>query len=209
MAKQVLALTGMTPSEFVRTIAPALWQAFAEGMKKFIEASGGQRSPIAASAEQHRWMREYVTAERELVRLGMARLSTEPHQVSGILKGAADRVLIEPELVHSLTVWDLERGRLSEPLGRSFEFVKIQPLSTRRGSKPQYDWALLQPPVAAEAKLGKLKTPAALVRFCRENVVLCDTGEKPDPLPDDKTVRQAISNYGLDDIAEIKMRKSG
>jgi hypothetical protein len=211
MVKQrALALEeGMSPSEFVATIAPALWQAFDASLKKFIEASGGQHSPVAETAAQQQHMRAYVAAERELVRLGMARLSAEPHQVSGILKGTAHRVLIEPELVLSLTNWDLKRGTLLDPHGRSFEFVKIQPLRAARGSKPQYDWGLLQPLVVEEAKRGKLKKPATLVRFCREQVVLCDTGKKPEPLPDDKTVRQAISKYGLDEIAQIKMRKSG
>jgi hypothetical protein len=211
MVKQrVLALDeGMSPSEFVATIAPALWQAFDASLKKFIEACGGQYGAIAATAAQQRYLREYVTAQQELVQLGIARLSAEPHQVSGILRGTAHRVLIEPELVLLLTNWDLKRGMLSEPHGRSFEFVKIQPLRAGRGSKPQYDWGLLQPLVVEEAKRGNLKKPAALVRFCREQVVLCDTGEKPEPLPDDKTVRQAISKYGLDEIAQIKMRKSG
>jgi hypothetical protein len=37
-----------------------------------------------------------------------------------------------------------------------------------------------------------------LLRYCRDNVLLRDSGKRPQPgSPDDKTVREAITKHGL------------
>lgn len=208
-SEAVLAL-GMTPSEFTKELDPDIWQLFDSGVRRFIEACDGEFSAIAATAAQHKYQKQYVMAERELIALGIARLATEAHRVSGVMQGASNRTLIDSDVVNSLTIWHLRLGRLSVPHGRSFDHVRIQPphpARPSRGTKPVYDWSQLRSDLLVELKQTHFRNPAELVKWCRANVGLCESGEKPFKSPDDATTRAAIIKYGLDKIAEIRMTK--
>jgi len=201
---------GMTPSEFAKEADPATWQIYDSGIRHFIEACGGVFSTSGSTAAQQEYQRQYISAQRELVRVGIARLTSEPHHVSGVMQGAANRVLIDPDLVLSLTIWDLRLNKLFAPHGRIFDHVRIQPLratASARGRKSTYDWVGLKAPLADKTERTDFKTVAQLVEWCTEKVVLRKTGKKPSEPPNDATVRDAISKHGLDKIAGIDPRR--
>ena len=207
----VLAL-GMTPSEFVREIDPVTWQIYDSGIRQFVDACGGVFSASGSTAAQQQFQRQYISAQRKLIPMGIARLSAEPNLVSGVMQGAADRVVIDTDVVLSLTSWELRLGRLWAPHGRSFDHVRIQPLRearSARGTKRTYDWSQLRSRLVEEIEQTQFKSPAELVRWCRANVVLCESGKRPPKSPDDATTRAAIIKYGLDKLAKIEMSSSG
>lgn len=204
MTTEVIAdlAQGMSLCEFARSVEPALWDSWNASKDCYVNASGGAWRATATTATQQRYLKECISTHRELVQSAKEHLQTQPYLVSAIMRGGASRVQMEIPMVVSLE-WDLRLERFWSIFGATFEFVRIQPLRSKRGSKLSYDWPRLTKQLQEYVARNTFGSFAELVRWCRTNIVLIETGKRPDKLPDDNTVRPMIIKYGLEKIAKV------
>jgi hypothetical protein len=90
---------------------------------------------------------------------------------------------------------------------RRFEHVRVFKLKAGPGAERQYGWPAMARQLEKEGV--DYPTDAKLVRYCRENLLLSISGERPDPLPADKTTREAITKYGLWRFSKERGQGSG
>jgi hypothetical protein len=131
-------------------------------------------------------------------------------RVMGVRPGAFEAEVIAMPLLEILrpTIETSELVEMTWPAdhARRYELVRVFRLKAGPGVERRYDW----PSIARRLKKdGKIyPTDAKLVKFCMENVLLV-SGERPDPFPNDKTTREAITKYGLWKFSEQKGEGSG
>ncbi len=120
-------------------------------------------------------------------------------EVRGIPFGENEPVVIHKAMLESMffgiEISEVREQSVPYETARRFDHVRVFRLSVGPGVGPQYDWRTIAKRLEREGIL--YPTNAALVRFCRENVLLLLTGEKPDPIPDDKTAREIIEKLDL------------
>jgi hypothetical protein len=107
-----------------------------------------------------------------------------------------------PLLEHMLPIIEtselLDTSNFPEIARRRFEHVRVFELARKAvGGRPaMYDWERLADKIRTEGI--RFSSARDLLRYCRDNVLLRDSGKRPQPgSPDDKTVREAITKHGL------------
>ena len=99
--------------------------------------------------------------------------------------------IIETSELLDLTHWP-------EIARRRYEHVRVFELARKAaGGRPaMYDWERLADKIRTEGI--RFSSDRELLRYCRDNVLLRDSGKRPQPgSPDDKTVREAITKHRL------------
>jgi hypothetical protein len=140
------------------------------------------------------WGRHFAAKVTELL------LDSQRFRTTGYRPGAYEPEEISPILIRDM-VPDCITSDLTDTNAeqrRRFEkvrvFLRLNPKKASGGRKATYDWPTLKsemerdPPIISRAQL---------IGYCRTNVKVI-SGKKGSPDgPDDKTVRDAISKYGL------------
>jgi hypothetical protein len=137
----------------------------------------------------------------EFGRLINKRLLEPRYLVKGVRPNEyAPEVVSIPLLEHMYPIIEtselLDVTHWPEIARRRYEHVRVfEPARKAAGGRPAtYDWEHLAEKMRKDG--ARFRNEAELVRYCRNNVLLRDSGKRPQPgSPDDKTAREAIATH--------------
>jgi hypothetical protein len=189
-------VNGWKLDQFAMTLAPDLVREY-----KRLSAEEHPSAPPRDVAPRHPM--ETLEVGRKLaaeIKRGLlnARFEVSGHHLDSITPMVISHVLLED--MHPI----IETSELREINGatdtaRWFEKVRVIELAatakSSAGRKPTYDWPRLAEQLEKEKPV--LATMAELVAYCRKNVRVIQGKRAKKDGPDDKTIRDAISQYGL------------
>jgi hypothetical protein len=182
---------GWRLDQFAMRFEPALLQLYKNVMGDLY------RSPD--SREKYHSSR-WIEASSELSGKLANYLLNPRFRVEGYQLGAYEPTVVPRPLLEGLiAVVETSElaGRGVAETFRTFEKVRVYELveKSAAGRKSTYDWPALQH--AFDQEKPRIRTPAQLVEWCRAHVKPMPGKQASKDGPDDKTIREAISKYGL------------
>jgi hypothetical protein len=183
---------GWKLDQFAMRFEPALLQLYKHVMADLYRSPGSPQKYDGV-----RW----IEVDSELSKKLKAHLLHPRFRVEGYQLGAYEPTVIPRPLLEGLSP-DVETSELAErgvaETLRRFEKVRVYELVEKAaaGRKSTYDWSALQK--ALNQKRPRVHTTAHLVEWCRAHVKPAPGKQASKDGPDDKTIREAISKYGLE-----------
>jgi hypothetical protein len=183
---------GWSLDQFAMRFEPALLQLYKNVVADLYRSPG-----CPQKYHGYRWIEVRSELSKEL----KAHLLHPRFRVEGYQLGAYQPTVITRPLLEGLSP-DVETSELAErgvaETLRRFEKVRVYELVEKAaaGRKSTYDWSALQKALNQEKPI--LPTTAHLVEWCRAHVKPVPGKQASKDGPDDKTIREAISKYGLE-----------
>ncbi len=183
---------GWKLDQFAMRFEPALLQLYKHVMADLYRSPG--------SPEKYDGVR-WIEVGSELSKKLEAHLLHSRFRVEGYQPGAYGSTVIPRPLLEALVPL-VETSELSErgviqTSPRTFEKVRVYELVEKAaaGRKSTYDWPALQK--AFDQEKPRIHANAQLVEWCRAHVKPVPGKRACKDGPNDKTIREAISKYGL------------
>jgi hypothetical protein len=182
---------GWTLDQFAMRFAPVLLRRYKKAMAALHKSGNRNRD------RSYDWLEADLKLSGELkAHLLDPRFRVEGYQPGSYIPTVIPRALLETLHPVVETSELCERGLIQTP--RIFEKVRIYPPVDKAtaGRKATYDWRALHQLFEQEKPI--IRTFAELVECCRSRVKPMPGKLASKHGPDDKTIRDAISKYGLE-----------
>jgi hypothetical protein len=184
-------IIGWKLDEFAMYVEPNLLEDYKKSLRQIYEGSG--------PGIDYQWL----VAKADLSDRLKAHLLDDRFRVEGYPIGTYEPMVISRALLEGMSpvveTSELRETRVITRNSRKFEKVRVFLVSPNvsAGRKPTYDWPGLKG--LLERTKPDLRNRTELVKWCRENVRTVP-GKSAGDGPDDKTIREAIDRYKLDDF---------